>query len=165
NRVRDQLEKLESLVGSQTDIAIHHVEQSKITDERMDRMEITMYEIKTSLKVIKPRNQPSKLAVSESSNPVIRPGKGKAPARLDIYTPVESKNVISKPEPDFFALTPGEKFVKEAWPQTLLAHEINHEAYASIKSKVILDRNFAWIRPILLYFPSSLKFSQLSELP
>ncbi|CAD6500583.1 BgTH12-06293 [Blumeria graminis f. sp. triticale] len=80
----------------------------------MDRIEKMMSEIKTNLKELQPRNQPSKLAISESSNPVIRPGKGKNLARLDAYTPVDSKNVISKPEPDFFTLTPGEEFVKEA---------------------------------------------------
>ncbi|CAD6498927.1 BgTH12-04583 [Blumeria graminis f. sp. triticale] len=52
--------------------------------------------------------------------------------------PVDNTTVISKPEPEFLALTPGKKFVKEAWPQALLAHEINHEAYTRIKNKVVI---------------------------
>ncbi|CAD6503109.1 BgTH12-02778, partial [Blumeria graminis f. sp. triticale] len=58
NRIKKQLEKLENVLGLQTDSAIHQAEQSKIVAERMDRIEITMYEIKTSLKAIQPRNQP-----------------------------------------------------------------------------------------------------------
>ncbi|VDB84225.1 Bgt-20623 [Blumeria graminis f. sp. tritici] len=126
--------------------------------ERMDRIEITMYEIKTSLKAIQPRNQSGKLAMSEASNLTTRPEKGKAPARPDTYPPVDSTNVTSKPEPDSIVLTPGEKFVKEAWPQALLAHEVNHEAYTSIKNKVI-------IRPELrLDKANSTVFSKLAEI-
>ncbi|CAD6501564.1 BgTH12-01815 [Blumeria graminis f. sp. triticale] len=126
--------------------------------ERMDRIEITMYEIKTSLKAIQPINQPGKLAMSEASNSATRPEKGKAPARPDTYPPVDSTNVTSKPEPDSIALTPGEKFVKETWPQALLAHDVNHEAYTSIKNKVI-------IRPELrLDKANSTVFSKLAEI-
>ncbi|CAD6501629.1 BgTH12-01879, partial [Blumeria graminis f. sp. triticale] len=90
NRIEKQLEKLESVLGLQTDIAIHQAEQSKIVAKRMDRIEITMYEIKTSLKAIQPRNQPGKLAMSEASILATRPEKGKAPARPDTYPPVNS---------------------------------------------------------------------------
>ncbi|CAD6505448.1 BgTH12-00939 [Blumeria graminis f. sp. triticale] len=126
--------------------------------ERMDRIEITMYEIKTSLKAIQPRNQPGKLAMSEAFNSATRPEKGKAPARPDTYPPVDSTNVTSKLEPDSIALTPGEKFAKEAWPQALLAHEVNHEAYTSIINKVI-------IRPELrLHKANFTVFSKLAEI-
>ncbi|CAD6505460.1 BgTH12-00951 [Blumeria graminis f. sp. triticale] len=57
DRIKQQFEKLESLVGSQTDIAIHQAEQSKKTAERMDRIEVMLYDIKASLKAIQPRSQ------------------------------------------------------------------------------------------------------------
>ncbi|CAD6503108.1 BgTH12-02777 [Blumeria graminis f. sp. triticale] len=74
----------------------------------------------------------------EPSNSATRPEKGKAPARLDTHSPVDSTNDTPKPEPDSFALTPGEKFVKVAWPKALVAHEINHEAYTRKNSKVVI---------------------------
>ncbi|CAD6502785.1 BgTH12-05375 [Blumeria graminis f. sp. triticale] len=96
--------------------------------------------------------------MSESSNSEIQPEKVKVLARPHTYKPVDSTNVTSKPEPDFFALIPGKKFVIEAWPQPLLAHEINHEAYTSIKNKVI-------IRPELhLDKVNSTLFSRLAEI-
>ncbi|CAD6502786.1 BgTH12-05376 [Blumeria graminis f. sp. triticale] len=55
NRVKNQLEKLESLLGLQMDTAMNPSEQSKKMAERMDCMEITMNEVKISLKVIKAR--------------------------------------------------------------------------------------------------------------
>ncbi|CAD6505127.1 BgTH12-00622 [Blumeria graminis f. sp. triticale] len=76
--------------------------------------------------------------MSEPSNLATQPEKGKAPAWPDTYPTVDSTNFTFKPEPNIFGLTPGVKFVKEAWPQALLAHEVNHEAYTSIKNKVII---------------------------
>ena len=35
-------------------------------------------------------------------------------------------------------LSPGESFVKEAWPQALLAKDVMHDEFASIKKKVSL---------------------------
>ncbi|CAD6501795.1 BgTH12-02041 [Blumeria graminis f. sp. triticale] len=62
--------------------------------------------------------------------------------------PVDNTTVISKPEPEFFALTPVERLVKEAWPQALLAHEINHKAYTSIKNKVVIRKNIIFARKL-----------------
>ncbi|CAD6503713.1 BgTH12-03371 [Blumeria graminis f. sp. triticale] len=76
--------------------------------ERMDSIEAMLYNMKASLKAIQPRSQQIKLSMSDTSSTVIRPDKGKAPAKPDASMPVDNTTVISKPEPEFFALTLGE---------------------------------------------------------
>ena len=39
---------------------------------------------------------------------------------------------------DSSKLSPGEKFVKEAWPQALLAKDVMQDQFANIKNKVSL---------------------------
>ncbi|CAD6500752.1 BgTH12-06459 [Blumeria graminis f. sp. triticale] len=160
-KLKSWFDGFESVLSTQTDLVVCHVtEESKELSSRMDKIESRLEQFENKMDRIEtllidissglknsPPQQPDLHSEDQSvrspppekvSTSAVQIDDGKAPAGSHANMPDESNEFNTIEETKDPVLSPSQKFVKDAWPQAILRHEINHETNTNVSNNVIL---------------------------